>query len=392
MAIKLKPVNEQVIVITGATSGIGLATAKRAARHGAKLALAARNAEQLQKIVNEIVEQGGEAISYALDVANRGEVEKLAEAALQKFGRIDTWINDAGIGIWGKLEDVKEEDSRRMFDTNFWGLVNGSLVASRHLRENGGAIINLGSVAADITLALQSMYSATKHAIKGFTDGLRQELEMDNAPISVTLIKPSAIGTPFAEKAKNYLSREPQLPPPIYDAEEVAIAILYAASHQTRDVYVGAGGKVLSTLNKLAPRVMDLLAENFLIKAELKDEPAKPRWDNLFRSASEGKTAAKSGTLPQTPMRSAYTRAITHPTATVGVITAVIGVGAAVAFALAEQRAQRGIEREIARKGMRLGKRVKHWADDEASPRLRKYGRKYGEYASRLKKTRRFWD
>ena len=133
MDIKLKPLDEQVIVITGASSGIGLATADIAWQNGSKLVLNARSEETLQEVVDTINEAGGDAIYVAGDVANRTDVEALAQAALEKYGRIDTWINDAGVSIYGRLDEVSDDDSRRLFETNFWGVVHGSLVALPHL-------------------------------------------------------------------------------------------------------------------------------------------------------------------------------------------------------------------------------------------------------------------
>src|SRR5690606_6572309 len=131
---------------------------------------------------------------------------------IARFGRIDTWINNAGISIFGRLEEVTEEDSRRLFDTNFWGVVHGSLAALPYLRKNGGALINVGSEVSDAVVPYQGMYSASKHAVKGFTDALRVEVEeMDEAPISITLIQPSAVNTPFPMHAKNYMDKEPKL-------------------------------------------------------------------------------------------------------------------------------------------------------------------------------------
>src|SRR6195952_2937302 len=144
MSVTLKPVKDQVIVITGASSGIGLATALSAAKQGAKVVLAARSSATLGDIVAQITAAGGQAIPAVADVAKRQEVQSIADAAIARFGRIDTWVNDAGVSIYGRLDEVSEEDNRRLFDTNFWGVVNGSLVALPHLRAAGGALINIG--------------------------------------------------------------------------------------------------------------------------------------------------------------------------------------------------------------------------------------------------------
>src|SRR5947209_3263702 len=196
MALKLKPVEGQGIVITGASSGIGLATAEAAAKRGAKLVLAARSGKTLDQVASRLNATGARAITVMADVVDRAAVERIAEAAIQRFGRIDTWVNDAGVAIFGRLDEVSEEDSRRLFDTNFWGVVNGSLVALPHLRTSGGALINVGSEVSDAVLPLQGMYAASKHAVKGFTDSLRIEVqEVDKAPVSITLIQPTAVNT-----------------------------------------------------------------------------------------------------------------------------------------------------------------------------------------------------
>ena len=188
------------------------------------------------------------------DVTQRTQVENLARAAVERFGRIDTWVNDAGMSIYGRLDEVSEEDSRRLFETNFWGVYYGSLVALPHLKANGGALINIGSEVSDAVIGLQGMYSTTKHAVKGFTDALRVEIqEMDKAPVSITLIQPTATDTPFPQHARNYMDQEPKLPTPLDDPEDVAEAILKAAVKPTRSKKVGALSKINTATAKLAP-------------------------------------------------------------------------------------------------------------------------------------------
>ena len=326
MTRRLKPLSQQTIVITGASSGIGLATAQAAALEGAKLVLASRDEASLKKIVQETESHGGKAIYVVADVGERKQVQAIADRALQHFGGFDTWVNDAGVSIYGHLEDVSDEDHRRLFDTNFWGVVYGSQIALKHLRANGGALVNLGSVASDMSLPLQGMYCASKHAIKGYTDALRMELEEQDAPVSVTLIKPTSIATPFAQHAKNYMDREPTLPPPLYKPEDVAQAILYAATHPVRDIYVGGAGKVMTTLNKNFPTAMDWVGEKMMTGMQMRDEPARPRADSLRQAGSDGQV---EGDYPDRhPRHSLYTPVARHPLMT-GVVIAAAGAAAA---------------------------------------------------------------
>lgn len=290
MALSLKPLDQQVIVITGASSGIGLATAQAAAKEGAKLVLAARSDQTLEEVVQKINASGGQAIHVVADVASRQEVEQIAQAAISRFGRIDTWINNAGLSVYGRLHEVSDEDHRRLFDINFWGVVYGSLVALPHLVKQGGALINVGSELSEAVVPLQGMYSASKHAVKGFTDALRVEVEeVDEAPVSITLIQPTAVDTPFPEHAKNYMDKEPKLPTPMIDPEKVAKAILKAAVKPERDVKVGLLAKLDTTLGKVAPSLGDKMSALQANRQQRDEAPRDPE-GTLYKPGETGRT------------------------------------------------------------------------------------------------------
>lgn len=282
MKISLKPLKDQVIVITGASSGIGQATAREAARRGARLVLVSRNRQALDSLVEELKERGTEAIAVAADVGVYENHQKILDAAMTRFGGFETWINNAGVSIFGKLEEVAIEDQRQLFETNFWGVVYGSLTATSQLRLTGGAIINVGSEVSDRAIPLQGVYSASKHAVKGYTDALRMELEADNAPVSVTLIKPASVDSGYVKHAKNYMDVEPRLPSPLYSPKAVADAILYAAEHPIRDVYVGSASKAVSMFGNSMPSIADKLFGRSMIKAQRSSRPAMPRHDGLW--------------------------------------------------------------------------------------------------------------
>lgn len=290
MRIRLKPLSEQVMVITGASSGIGLTTARAAADAGAKIVLSSRDHRVLEALVRDLAARGGDAIAVPADVADLGAVRRIATRTIELWGRIDTWVNNAGVSIYGTLMETPEEDHRRLFDTNYWGVVNGSRVAVEHLRERGGALINVGSVLGDRAVPLQGAYSASKHAVRGFTDALRMELEHDRLPIAVTLIKPSSIATPYHEHARNYTAHEPRNPRPVYAPNLVARAILRAATEPVRELAVGGGGRMLSALGAIAPRTLDRVMDRTLIDGEQQQKRlAAPRRDNLYAPADDGR-------------------------------------------------------------------------------------------------------
>jgi short-subunit dehydrogenase len=331
MTVTLKPLAEQVIVLTGASSGIGLATARAAAERGAKLVVVARNEAALQEIAGEIRSRGGDAVAVAADVSQPEDLRRVAETAIERFGGFDTWINDAAVAIYGTVEEVPLADQRKLFEINYWGVVEGSLIAAKHLKRRGGAIINVGSILSHRALMLQGPYSASKHAVKAFTDALRMELEREGAPVSVTLIKPSSIDTPYVEHARNYLdSPGVTIPPPTYDPHLVAKAILHACEHPTRDLVVGFGGWAIALMGRFLPRLTDLFMEAGGKALQTSDNPGRrARRDNLYSPREDG---AEHSSLPGTSRKtSLFLAAQMHPVATLALAA---GAGLAAAYFL----------------------------------------------------------
>ena len=322
MRIELLPISEQVMVITGASSGIGLVTAKQAAQRGACVVLSARNGEDLARAVEEIRQGGGRAVHMTADVADPHQVEMIAEAAIRAFGRIDTWVNNAAVSMYGRVTELPTEDMRRQMDINFWGQVYGSRVAVKHLRARGGAVINVGSALSDRAIPLQGVYCAAKHALKAFTDTLRMELEDEGAPISVTLVKPASIDTPFFEKARTYLGVEPQPVPPVYAPEVVASVILHAAQYPLRELIAGGSGAKLSAA-RFAPRLADKYMERWTFDSQKTDISTVPgRKDNLYSPVAADGGERGHNWWGHTRASSVYTKAMLHPAATAGLAAA----------------------------------------------------------------------
>ena len=305
MAVQLKRLSDQVIVITGASSGIGLTTAEMAARAGARVILGSRDETELLDAVTRIRATGGRAFHIVADVGDPEAVDRIGDLAVEQFGGIDTWVNNAGVGMYGKLTDTPLADKRRLFETDFWGVVHGCRTAVRLMRASGGAIVNIGSVASDRATPLLGIYSAAKHAVKGYTDALRMELEHDRIRISVSLVKPASINTPFIEHARSHMETEPEFIPPVYPPEEVARAILACAERPIRDVLVGGAAKFLSGLGTCAPRTLDAYMEATAFRQQKHSRP-NDGIDALDAPQRDGRR--RGPTERHTMQRSAYTR------------------------------------------------------------------------------------
>ncbi len=308
-----KPIGEQVIVIAGASSGIGLVTAKKAAAKGARVVLAARNEADLEKAVQEIRAAGGSALAVVADVSKAQDCEQLASRAAETFGGIDTWVNNAGVSVYATFEETSLEDFRRILDVNLMGQVHGAKAALPHLKRSRGALVCIGSVESDRALPYQSAYAASKHAVKGFVDALRVELEHEGAGVRVALIKPSSIDTPLFDKAKTQIGVVPQGMPPVYAPELVADAILHAAQHDAREIYVGTAGKLLSWTEKLSPRLNDVQQRRAGFRMQETDEPrSADAPNNLYAPlAEDGGERGRLG--DRAHRRSLYPWASEHP-------------------------------------------------------------------------------
>ena len=329
MKPQLKPLSEQVIVITGASSGIGLTTAEMAAQAGARVILSSRHEGELLEAVTRIRGNGGRAFHIVADVVDPDAVDAIADLAIEQFGGIDTWVNNAGIGMYGKLTDTPLADKRRLFEVDFWGVVHGCRTAVRLMRVGGGAIVNVGSVASDRAVPLLGIYSAAKHAVKGYTEALRMELEKDGIPISVSLIKPASINTPFIEHARSHMEDEPELIPPVYPPEEAARAILKCAERPIRDVLVGGAAKFLSGMGQMAPRTMDAYLEATAFAQQKRGE-TNDQADALDGPQRDGRR--RGPTTRFTMRRSAYTRLATSRAARAVPLLAASALAAGLAF------------------------------------------------------------
>ena len=327
--MKLKPLDRQVIVITGASSGIGLVTARRAAAKGARVMLVARSGDALGEAVREINNAGGQADFHIADVAEAAQIDTAAQATVARFGRIDSWVNDAGVVIYAKLIETPEDEHRRLFDVNYWGVVHGCQAAVRHMKADGGALVTVGSIGSDLPTPLMSAYAASKHAVKGYVESLRIELNGDGIPITVSLVKPSGIDTPIAQHAINHEGGEAQVPPLIYAPELVADAILDCCVTGRREVTVGGSGKAQTLFAQHFKGLYDKMApwgEAAMINKD-GTQPPTNMWD-------AGVNAGRERSGEHRPLEhSVYTAAAKRPGLTMAVAGGVLAGAVGLLFA-----------------------------------------------------------
>lgn len=287
--MQLKPINQQVVAVVGASSGIGRLTALKFAQKGAKVVVAARSESGLNSLVQEIHNFGGDAMAVIADVSDFAQVQAIADKAVAQYGRLDTWVHAAATGVLAPFEEITPEEFQRIIDINLMGQVYGAMVALPYLKQEGrGALIHISSMEGRRSLPLQSPYCASKHGLEGFLESLRVELQHEGLPISVTSILPSVINTPYYNKVRTKLGVKPTGIPPYYQPDLVADAILYTAEHPTRDFIVGDVGRVLDLVQRVSPELVDSLLALIGFVGQRTNEPkSEDAPDNLYGPVPE---------------------------------------------------------------------------------------------------------
>jgi NAD(P)-dependent dehydrogenase (short-subunit alcohol dehydrogenase family) len=294
MLFQHKPINQQVVAVVGASSGIGRDTARKFAQKGAKVIVTSRSKEGLATLVKDITMLGGEAIAIPADVADFEQVKAIADGAVEHFGRLDTWVHLAATAVIGPFSEVTPEEFKRVIDVNLMGQVYGAMAALPHLKREGrGALIHVTSLEARRSLPLQSSYSSSKHGVEGFLDSLRVELQHEGIPISVTNVLPATINTPFYNKAKTKLGVQPTGIPPYYQPELVTDAILHVAEHPRRDIIVGDAGRILDIFQKLSPQLLDTALSLIAIQGQRTNIPKSENDANNLFEPIQGYDTAK---------------------------------------------------------------------------------------------------
>ena len=286
--MKLKPIKNQVVVLMGASSGIGRQAALDFASRGAKVFACARDLAGLESLAYEVRQSGGDISIMAADTSVYEQVREVAEAAVRQYGRIDTWVQLAGVNLYATFEQTTPEEWERVIAVNLTGQAFGAMVALPHLRSaGGGALIHVTSVEARRSLPYQSAYAASKHGVSGMLEALRLELKHDGLPVSVTEIIPGSINTPLFDKARTKLGVKPVGPSPIYQPKLVSDAILHAAEHSIREFVVGGSAKMMKFTQELSPGLADrvLLKVGFESQKTEQPKPASAP-NNLFTPVS----------------------------------------------------------------------------------------------------------
>lgn len=324
----MKPIAQQVVVITGASSGIGRACALAFGARGASVVLAARNREALDHVAAQIDASGGRALVVVTDVAVWSQVEHLAGEAVRRFGRIDTWLNNAAVNEHASVNDMTIEELDRIIQVNLMGQIYGMKAALGPMRrQRSGTIINMGSAVSSRAVPLHAPYVASKHGVAGFTDALRMELMHERMPITITLIQPGFIDTPFFHNARSKLGGQSRPVPPIYAPEVVANTVLFAARHPRRNLVVGGQAALAIFLDKLSPGLLDrlMVARGAAFRLQKENRP-DDGYDNLFQP-SPGMGSVTGTWTDESIKSSFYTRHIEHWPNRKRMLWAALGVG-----------------------------------------------------------------
>ncbi len=271
-----------VVVITGASSGIGRATAHAFASQGARVVLAARRGDALLEAVRECEQMGGLALAVPTDVRNEAEVEQLAQAAVHAFGHIDVWVNNAAVSLFARFDDSPPEVYDEVIRTNLFGYIYGARAALKRFGNQGhGALINVASMVSYVSQPYTSAYAVSKAGIRALTDSLRQEY-LDQSAIQISMVLPATIDTPFFQHAANYTGRATKAMPPVYPVGAAASTILSLARKPRRQAFVGNAARMLVTQHALAPNLTQRLVARMVHRQHLQDRPATPSSGNVL--------------------------------------------------------------------------------------------------------------
>ena len=272
------------MVVTGASSGIGRATARAFGAAGARVAVLARTVDGLEACAREIEGGGGEALVLPLDVSDAAAVQDAADAVVRRWGRLDTWVNDAMVSVFSPVKEMRADEYRRVTEVTYLGFVHGTLAALRHmLPRDEGQVIQIGSALCYRSIPLQSAYCAAKAAMRGFTDSLRTELMHDRSGVRVSMVHLPAVNTPQFEVVRTRLPNHPQPVPPIYQPETIARAVLHVALHPQRELWVAGSTFKAIWANAWAPGLADRYLARTGYRSQQADRPVEPgRPDNVF--------------------------------------------------------------------------------------------------------------
>jgi short-subunit dehydrogenase len=251
--------------------------------------ICARKGEALEEFATELRLNGVAVEWMAMDTAEFDQVQAVAQRTMDIFGRIDTWVHNAGVGIWSRFIDMTPEEFARVIQVNLMGPVHGALAALPFMKREGGAFITVSSVESEVGMPFQSAYASSKHAVKGFLDVLRMELDHDMVPVSVTNIKPAYISTPFFTSAHNKIDVKPKAIPPIYPPERVAEAIVDASQHPRADVIVGGAGYAMVWGKRLMPGLVNKMLSRVGYEGQLSTEP-RGEAGNLYDPVDDRRT------------------------------------------------------------------------------------------------------
>jgi NAD(P)-dependent dehydrogenase (short-subunit alcohol dehydrogenase family) len=281
--VRKKPLHEQVMVVTGASSGVGRAVARAAGERGAKVVVGARGEDGLNAAVEEIERAGSDAVAVAGDVADREYNDELVRAALERFGRIDTFVANAIVTVYAEVEQLEPDELRRVLDVNFFGVANGYWAALPALKESRGTFLHVSSALAYRGIPLQAAYCSSKAAARTFLESARVELQKHGHDVAISLVLPGAINTPQFDRDRQKIGKQPQPVPPIYEPEPYAEAVLRCAEKPIRELPVSWGAQKLLWGQKLSPRAGDWMLRRMGWKKQHTDEE-KPVGspDNLF--------------------------------------------------------------------------------------------------------------